>query len=96
MPAVQKEEEIPADYFYLHGNIFFKIKRYKEAHEQYQEAIKINPKHGNAYNNLANLYYIAKQYQKALDCLNLAEAHGAKINPEFKKAILKAIEKNLY
>jgi len=96
MPTVQKGEEIPADYFYRHGNIFFKLKRYQDAREQYHEAVKIEPKHGDAYNNLANLSYIDKQYQKALDYLNLAEKYGAKIHPEFKKAILKAIEKNLY
>ena len=96
MPTVQKGEEIPADYFYRHGNVFFKLKRYQEAREQYHEAVKIEPKHGDAYNNLANLSYIDKQYQKALDYLNLAEKYGAKIHPEFKKAILKAIEKNLY
>ena len=84
-------KQTPADYFYFHGNIFFKLKEYQEAYAQYLEAIKINPQHGNAYNNLANLYYMGKQYQKASDCLNKAEANGAKINPELKKAILKAL-----
>jgi tetratricopeptide (TPR) repeat protein len=89
-------EQMPADYFYFHGNILFKLKRYEEANNQYQEAIKINPQHGDAYNNLASLWYLDKQYQKALDYLEQAEANGAKINPEFKKTILKAIEKSLY
>jgi len=89
----QSEESMPADYFYFHGNIFFKLKKYQEAYAQYLEATKINPQHGNAYNNLANLYFMTKQYQKALDCLNKAEANGAKINPELKKAILKALGK---
>jgi tetratricopeptide (TPR) repeat protein len=89
-------EQMPADYFYFHGNILFKLKRYEEANTQYQEAIKINPQHGDAYNNLASLCYLAKQYQKALDYLEQAEANGAKINLEFKKAILKAIKKSLY
>ncbi len=89
-------EQMPADYFYFHGNILFKLKRYEEANTQYQEAIKINPQHGDAYNNLASLYYMTRQYQKALDYLEQAEANGAKINPEFKKAVLKAIKKNLY
>ncbi|TET70848.1 MAG: tetratricopeptide repeat protein [Candidatus Aminicenantes bacterium] len=89
-------EQMPVDYFYFHGNILLKLKRYKEADSQYQEAIKINPQHGDAYNNLASLYYMAKQYQKALDYLKQAEANGAKINPEFKKAVLKAIQKSLY
>jgi tetratricopeptide (TPR) repeat protein len=89
-------EKMPSDYFYFHGNILFKLKRYEEANTQYQEAIRINPQHGDAYNNLASLYYMVKQYQKALDYLEQAESNGAKINPEFKKAVLKAIEKNLY
>lgn len=89
-------EQIPADYFYFHGNILFKLKKYEEANTQYQEAIRINPQRGDAYNNLASLYYMGKQYQRALDYLKQAEANGAKINPEFKKAILKALEKNLY
>ncbi len=93
-PTLQKEEGIPADYFYIHGNIFFKQKKFQEAHEQYQRAVEIDPGHGNAYNNLANLYYMANEYQKALDCLNLAEKNGVKINPEFKKAILKGLKKS--
>lgn len=86
-------EQIPAGYYYFHGNIFFRLKRFQEAHDQYQEAIKINPKNGDAYNNLANLYYMVRQYQKALEYLNLAEENGAQVNPEFKKAILKALKK---
>ena len=86
-------ESIPADYFYFHGNVFFKLKKYQEAYAQYIKAIKIKPQHGNAYNNLANLYYMTKHHQKALDCLNQAEANGAEINPKLKKAILKALEK---
>jgi len=93
MPTVQKEEEIPEDYFYFHGNIFFKIKRYQEASDQYQKTIEIDPQHGNAYNNLANLYYVTGENQKALDYLNLAGANGVKINPELKKAVLEALKK---
>ncbi len=92
LPTVQKEEEIPADYYYFHGNIFFKVKRYREASDQYQKAIKLDPQHGNAYNNLASLYYMAGEYLKALDYLNLAETKGVKINPELKKAVLKALK----
>lgn len=86
-------DQIPADYYYIHGNIFFKLKKIQEAYGEYLQAIEIDPTHGNAYNNLANLYYMAKQYQKALECLNQAEASGVKINTEFKKAILKALGK---
>ncbi len=83
-----------ADYCYFHGNIFMKLKKYNNAHAQYVEALKINPKHGKASNNLASLYYMIKKYQKALDYLTQAEANGAKINQEFKKAILNALKKD--
>ncbi len=92
--AIPESQEIPADYFYLHGNILFKMKQFQEAFAQYKEAIRINPQYGDAYNNLANLYFMAKQYQKALDCLEQAEANGAKINPEFRKAVKKALGKD--
>ncbi|MCU0289367.1 MAG: tetratricopeptide repeat protein [Acidobacteria bacterium] len=84
--------EISADYYYVAGNIFMKLKKYNDAHAQYSEAIRINPLHGNAGNNLASLYYMIKKYQKALDYLNQAETNGIKVNQEFKKAILKALE----
>jgi tetratricopeptide (TPR) repeat protein len=85
--------EMSADYYYFNGNIFMKLKKYNEAHANYIEALKQNPLHGNASNNLASLYYMIKKYQQALDYLNQAEANGVKINPEFKKAILKALGK---
>jgi tetratricopeptide (TPR) repeat protein len=90
---VPPSESMPANYFYFHGNIFFMLKKYQEAFREYLETIKINPQHGNAYNNLANLYHMGKEYQKALDCLNQAEANGAEINPKLKKTILKALGK---
>ena len=84
--------EMSADYYYFAGNIFMKLKKYNEAHDQYIEAINVNPRHGNALNNLANLYFMIKKYQQALDYLNQAEASGVKINQEFKKALLKVLE----
>ncbi len=84
--------QTPGDYFYVHGNIFFKLKRYQDAHGQYFEAIERDPKHGNAYNNLINLYFMAEDYRKALDYVNKAEANGAQIHPELKKAVLKALK----
>jgi len=90
---VPPSESIPSDYFYFHGNILFKLNKYQEAFKEYLEAIKINPQHGNAYNNLANLYFMGKEYQKALDCLNQAEANGVEISLKLKKAILEALGK---
>jgi len=86
------DEETPADYFYFHGNVFVKQKKYQEAHDQYMEAVRINPKHGDSYNNLASLYYMVKKYSQAMEYLKLAEENGAEVNPKFKEALLKAQE----
>lgn len=88
---IPQASEIPADFFYVHGNILFKIKKYKESLDEYLEAIRINPQHGNAYINIANLNFMAKRYEKALFYLEKAESCGAPVNPEFRKAIYKAM-----
>jgi tetratricopeptide (TPR) repeat protein len=79
--------EIPADYSYIHGNALFRLGRPVEAAAQYQEAIRLDPGHGNAYNNLALVLFSQGNYREALDCLVRAEAGGVKINPDFKKAV---------
>lgn len=87
------DEETPADYFYFHGNVFVKQKKYQEAHDQYMEAVRINPKHGDAYNNLASLYYMVKKYSLAMEYLKLAEENGAEVNPKFKEALERQMQK---
>jgi tetratricopeptide (TPR) repeat protein len=82
---------IPAEYSYAHGNLLFRLKRYDEALAQYEKTIQADPAHGGAYNNIANIYYMAKQYDKSLEYLEKAEAAGCKVNPNFKKAVLSAL-----
>ncbi len=79
--------EIPADYYYIHGNALFRLGRTPEAVAQYKEAIRLDPVHGNAFNNLALVLFSQGNYQEALDCLAQAEAAGVKVNPDFKKAV---------
>ena len=85
--------KMPADYYYHHGNILFKLKRYSDAFDQYLEAVKTDPCHVNALTNLANLKFMARKYQEALSYLEKAEKCGGKVNPKFKEAILKAMGK---
>ncbi len=86
-------ETVPAEYYYVHGNIFFQMKKLQEAHQQYLETLKIDPNHGNALNNMANLYFMINKYEKAKEYLDRAEESGVEINVKFKDAILKALEK---
>jgi tetratricopeptide (TPR) repeat protein len=86
----EKKLKLYADYLYLHGNILFKNEQYEKAHRQYLEAIRQNPLHARAYNNLINLHYLLKNYTLALDYLDQAEAAGVTINTPLKIEILKA------
>jgi len=79
--------EIPAEYFYIHGNALYRLGKLVDAAAQYQETIRLDPSHGNAYNNLALVLFSLGKYQEALNCLLRAEAAGIKINPDFKRAI---------
>jgi tetratricopeptide (TPR) repeat protein len=87
MGGEKTDIEIPAAYFYSHGNILFKLNRYKEALRQYLEVIRRDPRHGSAYNNLANLFYMAGKKDIASLCLGYAEASGFKVDPRFKKLL---------
>jgi tetratricopeptide (TPR) repeat protein len=90
---VEETYSLPADYSYTHGNLLFRLKRYDEALAQYEKAVAADPKHGRALNNIANIYYMARQYDKALEFIEKAEAVGAQVNPQFKKAVLSALGK---
>jgi len=91
--SVAPSSTIPANYFYIHGNILFRLKDYANARKQYLTAIQIDPKHGESYNNLANLYYMSHQYDEALDCLSQSISSGVKINENLKAAIFAALGK---
>jgi tetratricopeptide (TPR) repeat protein len=90
---IPDEAKMPADYYYHHGNILFKLKRYGDAFSQYSEAVKTDPCHINSLSNLANLKFMARKYQDALSCLEKAEKCGGKVNPKFKEALIKAMKK---
>jgi len=79
---------IPANYFYFHGNCLFRLKRLPEAEAQYLQAIKADPRYGEAYNNLINLLFMEKRLDEARTFLSQAEAHEAAITPGLKKAVL--------
>jgi len=89
--SVATSSAIPVNYFYLHGNILFRMKDYDNARKQYLAAIQTNPKHGESYNNLANLYYMSRRYEEALDCLSQSISFGVKINENLKEAIFAAL-----
>lgn len=89
-----QKSTVPAEYPFFHGNIFLRMQKFDEAVAKYDEALRIDPGYADAANNLASLYFSAKQYQKAFDVLTRVEAKGATVNPELKKAISDALPKS--
>lgn len=87
--------EIPADYFYFHGNIYLKMKKYSKAKEQYKKTIISNPKHKNAYNNLVVISCLQKQPGEASSYINLASKNGIQLNPKLVSGVYKTIEMDL-
>lgn len=82
--------EMPASYHYTHGNIYFLTRRFREAFREYELTLEKDPKHGGACNNMANIYFIHKRYDKAREYLDRATQCGAEINPKFRAALEKA------
>lgn len=82
--------QLYADYLYLHGNILFKLKQYEKAHRHYLEAIRQNPLHTNAYNNLINLHYMLENHSLAKEYLDQAEKAGISVLVPLKIEVLKA------
>lgn len=91
MEWMERRDEMPADYCLIHGNILLRLQRFNEAAAQYLQALKIDPAHSAATNNLASLLFQTGNHAKALELIEQGEAKGATVNPELKKSILEAL-----
>jgi glyoxylase-like metal-dependent hydrolase (beta-lactamase superfamily II) len=94
--AARKREEMyqrmKAHYLYFQGNVFFQLNRVPEAFRAYEEAVRLNPLHADAHNNLVAIAYLARQYPTALALLEKAEAQGLEesLNLELKERLFQA------
>lgn len=91
IPEVMKT---PANYYYVHGNILIKQKKYDESYVQFIKAVETDPGHGEALNNLATLNFMAKRFKEALYFINQAEIKKLKINKKLKEAIEDSLKNN--
>ena len=82
-----------AHYTYFLGNIQFQLQKIPEAFRCYEEAIRIDPRHADAYNNLIAICYVARQYDAAQAFLEKAERQGLdeSLNLELKERLFKAM-----
>ncbi len=82
-----------AHYTYFLGNIHFRLQNIPEAFRCYEEAIRIDPRHADATNNLVAICYVARQYPVAQAFLQKAEEQGLdeSLNLELKERLYKAL-----
>jgi glyoxylase-like metal-dependent hydrolase (beta-lactamase superfamily II)/Tfp pilus assembly protein PilF len=95
--AVAHREEMfvrmKAHYVYFLGNILFQLQRVPEAFRRYEEAVRLDPRHADAYNNLIAICYLVREYATAKAFLDRAEAQGLdeSLNLELKEQLFRAL-----
>jgi tetratricopeptide (TPR) repeat protein len=79
--------EIPAEFALALGSAYFRSGRLDEAEKEYVDAIKANPRLGEAHNNLAVVYMMTDRPGDAEKAVKAAEKAGFHVNPQLKKDI---------
>lgn len=83
-----------AHYLYFYGNVLLNLRLYNDALQRYQEAVRLNPLHADAYNNIIAILYMAKEYSKALLFWEEAETQGLdeQLNLKLKASLYEALD----
>lgn len=82
--------EVPAEFSLALGSAYLRSGRMEDAQKAYADAIKVNPKMGEAHNNLAFVHFRAGRLDEAENELKAAEKAGFPVNPRFKDDVQKA------
>lgn len=82
--------ETPAEFSLALGSAYFRIGKIKEAERAYRDAIRVNPKMGEARNNLAVVYLMTGRLAEAESEMKAAEKAGFAVNPRFKDDLKRA------
>jgi tetratricopeptide (TPR) repeat protein len=75
------------------GSAYFRANASADAEREYKAAIAVNPKLGEAHNNLAVVYLTTGRAAEASAELDAAEKAGFKVNPQLKEDIRAAVKK---
>jgi len=72
------------------GSAYFRTGSMADAEREYLEALKADPKVGEAHNNLAVVYMLTQRYAEANAEVKAAEKSGFRVNPQLKEDLKKA------
>jgi tetratricopeptide (TPR) repeat protein len=78
---------VPAEVSLALGSAHFRNGDMEDAEREWKAAVQVNPRLGEAHNNLAALYAISKRKQEAEDAVRSAERAGFRVHPQLKEDI---------
>jgi tetratricopeptide (TPR) repeat protein len=81
--------QAPAEVLLALGSAYFRKGDREEAEIEWRAAIVVNPKLGQAHNNLAVVYMQSGRFDEAEQEIKLAEKSGFRVNPQFKEDLKK-------
>jgi Flp pilus assembly protein TadD len=84
--------ELPGELSLALGSAYFRSGQLDEAEKAYQAAVTVQPKLGQAHNNLAVVYLMTKRPADAKEAVKRAEKAGFKVSSELKKDIDAAVK----
>jgi tetratricopeptide (TPR) repeat protein len=84
--------EVPAEFSLALGSAYFRTGAVAEAQREYEAAVKVRPKFGEAHNNLAVVYMMQGKLQDAEVHLKQAEKAGFPVNPRLKEDLSKRLK----
>jgi tetratricopeptide (TPR) repeat protein len=76
--------QVPAEVSLALGSAHFRNGRMADAEVEWLAAVEVNPRLGEAHNNLAAIYAMTKRKRQALDAVRAAERAGLRVNPQLK------------
>ena len=74
----------PSEMLLALGSAYFRNGEADAAEANWKAAIDVNPKYGEAHNNLAVIYMQSGRLTEAEQEMKLAEKNGFRVNPQFK------------
>jgi Tfp pilus assembly protein PilF len=88
--SIEATFQPPAEVLLALGSAFFRNGQREAAEAEWRAAIGVNPKLGEAHNNLAVVYMQTGRYREAQDAIKAAEKNGFRVNPQLKDDLKKA------
>lgn len=79
---------VPAGYHFLEANSLFRLGRLDEAIAQQQQALKRDPQHAGAWNNLIHFRFLKGDVEGAREAIRQAEGRAMAIQPNVRKEVL--------